>query len=255
MLLAIDAGNTNVVLGLYREAELFRHWRVSTDRSKTGDEYGMLLVQLFSDSGVDPAAVRGTVVASVVPSLNAAMLAAVQKYVGTVPLLVGPGVKTGIANLYDIPGQLGADRLMNAAAAFHLYGGPAITVDFGTATKIDAVSAAGEYLGGVICPGIRTATESLFKFTDKLPRIELVKPGRVIGRNTVDCMQSGIINGYAGMVGHLIRLIWQEMGETVRVVGTGGLIGLMAGETGIFDIINPHLTLEGLRIIYRLNQP
>lgn len=255
MLLAVDAGNTNIVLGIYKGKELVRHWRISTDRRKTGDEYGMLLVQLFTDSGIDPAAVEGAVISSVVPSLNDAILPAVRKYTGSVPLLVRPGVKTGIVNLYDIPGQLGADRLVNAAAVYHLYGGPAIAVDFGTATKIDAVSAAGEYLGGVICPGIRTATESLFKFTDKLPRIELVKPKLVIGRNTIDCMQSGIINGYAGMVSHLAGLMQQEMGEDVKVAGTGGLIGLIAGETGIFDVINPNLAMEGLRYIYYLNQP
>ncbi|MGI5840225.1 MAG: type III pantothenate kinase [bacterium] len=254
MLLAIDAGNTNIVLGLYRDKEIVRQWRVSTDRRKTGDEYGMLLLQIFNESGIPPAAIDGAVISSVVPSLNAALLPAIEKYIGQAPLLVGPEVTTGIINLYDIPGQLGTDRLVNAAAAFHLYGGPAIAVDFGTATKIDAVSAAGEYLGGVICPGIRTATESLFKFTDKLPRIELLKPERVIGRNTTDCMQSGVINGYAGMVSHLIGLMRKEIGTAVKVAGTGGLIGLMAGETGIFDVINPDLTLEGLHHIYNLNR-
>lgn len=254
MLLCIDIGNTNITMGIYRGEELVAHWRVNTDHHKMPDEYGILLVSLMARQGFQPSDIRGISIASVVPPVTDIVLEMLAAYVGVEPLQVGAGVKTGVAVRYDNPYEVGADRVVNAAAAYRLYGGPACIVDFGTGTTFDALSATGDYLGGAIAPGIRVAAEALFQRASKLPRIDLARPRKAIGTNTADSMRSGILFGYVGLVEGMVERFRRELGPTMRVIGTGGLAKTIAQETDIIEVVDPWLTLRGLQIVYELNR-
>jgi len=255
MILVIDVGNTNTVFGVYDGKKLLNHWRMETSKGKTSDEYGMFIVSLLSYEKIDVGKIEAVVIASVVPPIMYSLEHAIRKYFKLEPMVVGPGIKTGINIKYENPREVGADRIINAVAALELYGGPLIIVDFGTATTFCAVSSKGEYLGGVICPGIKISAEALFQKTAKLPKIDLVKPETVIGRNTVSSMQSGIIYGYVGEVDYIVRRMKKEMkDDNIKVIATGGLARLIASESETIDEINGLLTLEGLRIIYERNK-
>ena len=254
MLLAIDAGNTNIVLGIYQDDKLIEHWRVSTDRQKTADEYGILLRNLFEFHGHRFESIDAIAIASVVPPLMAALERMSLDYFGVRPLVIGPGVKTGMAVKFDNPKEIGADRIVNAVAAYEIYGAPLIVVDFGTATTFDVVSRQGEYIGGAIAPGIGISTEALFARAAKLPRVELVKPPVVITKNTVNGIQAGIIFGFAGQVDGIVQRMKKELGEDPFVVATGGLAELIASESETIQKVDPWLTLAGLRIIYHKNR-
>lgn len=254
MLLCIDIGNTNIVLGLYRGDSLVTHWRISTDHERMPDEYAMTAVNLFAHAGYTFDQVEDTIIASVVPSLTERFEEMVRGYLGQDPLVVGTGTRTGVAIRYDRPQEVGADRIVNVAAAFRQYGGPACVVDFGTGTTFDALSATGEYLGGAIAPGVRVAAEALFQRTAKLPRIDLQRPPHAIGANTVDAMRSGILFGYVGLVEGLVARFRAELGPDMRVIATGGLAEVVARETSVIEHVDPWLTLKGLRLIYDLNR-
>lgn len=254
MLLAIDIGNTNIVLGVFQEEQLLSHWRLSTKIDRTVDEYGVLLRNLFMHNRLDYHEVDAIIVSSVVPPVMPTLEEMSRQYFGVAPLIVGPGVKTGMPLLYENPREIGADRIVNAVAGFALYGGPLLIVDFGTATTFCVISSKGEYLGGAITVGLDVAMESLFQRTAKLPRIELTKPAKVIGRNTVVSMQSGLFYGFLGQIEGIIRRIKEEMNENLFVVVTGGRSRLIARESAIIDKEDPYLTLEGLKIIYNRNR-
>lgn len=256
MILVMDVGNTNIVLGVYDNDKLVSSWRMGTDRTKSSDEYGMLFLSFFNHEGIKIQDIEAVVIASVVPPIMYSLEHSIKKYLKMEPMVIGPGIKTGINIKYESPKQLGADRIVNAVAAYELYGGPVIVVDLGTATKICAISSKGEYLGGVICPGIKISADALFQKAAKLPKIDLIKPETVIGRNTVTNMQSGLIYGHVGQVDYLVRRIKNEMHEDkVKVVATGGLARIIASESETIDELNSKLTLEGLRIIYEKNKP
>ncbi len=255
MIFALDVGNTNIVMGVYEGRKLLAHWRITADKYGTADEFGILFVGLFQYEGLDINAIDDVIIASVAPSVMFSLESAVRKYFKREPIIVGPGVKTGINIKYENPKEVGADKIANAVAALEIYGGPAIIVDFGTATTFCAVSSKSEYLGGVICPGIKVSAEALFQRAAKLPRIELVKPSTVIGRNTVSSMQSGIVYGYVGQVDYIVRKMKREMKEdNVNVIATGSLADLIATESETIQKVNGLLTLEGLRIIYHRNK-
>lgn len=254
MILVLDVGNTNIVLGVYREKELVAHWRTSTDRQKTADEYGVLIKNLFSYSHVKSAEIKAVVISSVVPPLNPTLERMTRQYFQVEPLLINPGIKTGMPIKYENPREVGADRIVNAVAAIEEYGGPLIIIDFGTATTFCAISADNEYLGGAILPGIGISAEALFQRAAKLPRIELSKPRTVIGRNTVSSMQSGIIYGYVGAVDYLVERISREMNTKPFVLATGGFAEIIASESSAIDKVDSFLTLKGLRILYEKNK-
>ncbi len=254
MLFTVDIGNTNITFGLYDGETLRSSWRIRTIHEKMPDEYGILVVQLFRHRGYQPDQVTGAAIASVVPPLTPVFQQVCRDYLGQDALVVGAGVKTGVRICYENPQEVGADRIVDAAAVRALYGTPACVVDFGTATTFDAVSAEGDYLGGAIAPGITIAAQALFERTAKLPRIELKRPPSAIGRNTVHSMQSGLLFGYVGLVEGMVARFKAELGPQTRVVATGGLAELVACETGVIDVVDPWLTLHGLRIIYELNR-
>ena len=254
MLLVFDIGNSNIVLGVYDGSKLKYHWRVSTDRQKTADEYGILLYNLFSFRGLEMQEIDAVIISSVVPPLVVPLTKMIERYFNIEPIIVGPGIKTGITIKYENPREVGADRIVNAVAGFEKFGGPIIIVDFGTATTFCVISKAGEYLGGAIAPGIGISSEALFQRAAKLPRIELSKPKNVIARNTVASMQSGIIFGYAGQVDEIVRRMKLELGCDAYVIATGGLANLMAQESCTINEVDHFLTLEGLRIIYAKNK-
>jgi type III pantothenate kinase len=250
VLLTLDVGNTNIHLGIFRGSALLAHWDISNNRDRTADELGLLLVQLFGSHGLASTCLQGAAIASVVPMVTATICAAVQRRFGIEPFVLGPGADTGIAVRYDDPREVGADRLANAVGGFARYGGPLIVVDFGTATTFDAIATDGTYLGGAIAPGLRISIEALSQRAARLPRIDLVRPLRAIGTNTTASMQSGIIFGYAGLVEALVSRISHEIGGTPRVVATGGLAELIVRETGAVPLVDQHLTLEGLRLVW-----
>ena len=254
MLLCIDIGNTNITFGLYEGKRLGPCWRIRTIHDKMPDEYGILLDQLFRYRGHRPEKVTGIAIASVVPPLTPTFVQVCREYLGHEPLVVDAGVRTGVRIRYDNPREVGADRVVDAAAVRALYGVPACVVDFGTATTFDAVSAEGDYLGGAIAPGIGIAAQALFERTAKLPRVELTRPPSAIGRNTVHSMQSGLLFGYVGLVEGMVARFKAELGPETRVVATGGLAEIIARETDVIDVVDPWLTLHGLRIIYELNR-
>jgi type III pantothenate kinase len=253
MLLVIDVGNTNIVLGVFREKKLLDHWRVSTNRLRTTDEYGVLIRNLFYLNGVNSEEIDAIIISSVVPPIMPTLERMCQRYFGLIPLVIGPGVKTGMDIKYDNPREVGADRIVNAVAAYGKYGGPVIIIDFGTATTFCAVDKKGNYLGGSICPGIGISTEALVQRTAKLPRIELRRTKHVICRNTVESMQAGVYYGFVGQVDGLVARMRKELGGTAKVVATGGLAVVISPATKSIDVVEPMLTLEGLRIIYERN--
>jgi len=255
MLLAIDIGNTNIVWGVFDGDRLVADWRIGTDHSKTTDEYAILLLDLLRVEGLHPERMDGVILSSVVPPLTPLFEELAETYFHRLPLNVSADLETGLTIKYTNPREVGSDRIVNAAAAYRRYGGPIIIVDFGTATTFCAVTADGEYLGGAIAPGLRISAEALYARTAKLPKIELVRPKSAIGQDTVASMQAGLVFGYAGLVDELVRRIQQELGRACFVLATGGLAGLVAPESRSIREIRPHLTLEGLALLYALNRP
>jgi len=255
VLLCLDVGNTNIHLGVFRGAQLLSHWDISNNRDRTADELGLLLASLFAGRGFAGTGLRGAAIASVVPMVTGTVEAAVRRCFGVDAFVLGPGADTGVDVRYDDPREVGADRVANAVGGFEKYGGPLIVVDFGTATTFDAIAADGAYLGGAIAPGLRISIEALSQRAARLPRIDLVRPGCAIGTNTAASMQAGIIFGYAGLVEALVGRISREIGGSPRVVATGGLAELIVRETGAVSLVDQHLTLEGLRLIWGRQRP
>ncbi len=253
MVFVLDAGNSNIKCGLFRDGKLINSWRMSTSLDRTADEYGIQIMAFLNHGHHKAEDIEGVAIASVIPSLNYTLAHMCSIYFKKTPMFVGPGIKTGINIKYDNPKDLGADRIVTAIAAYTLYGGPCIIVDFGTATTFGVVSENGDFLGGAICPGLRISTDALTKSAAKLPKVELIKPDSVIGTNTVSGMQSGIINGYVGQVDYIVRKLKTETGGSPRVIATGGLSKLIAQETEMIDEVNSLLTLIGLDIVYRKN--
>lgn len=254
LLIALDIGNTNITVGVFEDKELKATWRLATDPRKMADEYMLSLMTLLPMKGIQPEQIDSAVICSVVPPLNTVFEDLVKRCFSITPLLIGPGVRTGLRILYEPPRDVGADRVVDAVAAFHLYGGPVIIVDFGTATVFDAVSESGDYLGGALAPGVHSAAEALFVNTSQLRRVELAAPPNAIGKSTVHAMQSGLLFGYSELVVGMVRRFAQEMGGSPKVIATGGLAGIIAREVDVFDAVSPDLTLIGLRIIHEMNQ-
>jgi len=255
MIFVMDVGNTNIAMGIYEGKKLINHWKMSTDKEKTSDEFGIFMVDLFNNEKLNIQDTEAVIIASVVPPIMYSLEHAIRSYFKKEPIIIGPGTKTGINIKVENPREVGADRIVNAVAGFEIYGGPLIVVDFGTATTFCAISLKGEYLGGAICPGIKISAEALFQKTAKLPRIELIKPEDVIGRNTVVSMQAGIIYGYVGQVDYIVNRMKKEMNEeNIKVIATGGFARLISSEAKTIDETNSLLTLEGLRIIYDRNK-
>lgn len=253
MLLTLDISNTSIKAGVFRGENLVAHWRFATERQKLTDDYAMLLLGLFQAAGVPASEIKGVSMSCVVPPLRSVFDDLARKYLHLTPLIVGPGIKTGVKLAVDNPREVGADRVVNSLATYRLYGGPAIAIAFGTATVFDCVSAQGEYLGGAIAPGMVTSLESLTRSAAQLFQVELVRPPKAIGKNTVTTMQSGVVLGFAGLVEGLVKRLKSELGEA-QVIATGGLAEVIAPATDAIDIVDLQLTLKGLKLIYELNQ-
>ena len=254
MILTLDIGNTNIKTALFDGMEMKNYWRLATDRKRSSDEMGILLMNLLNYNNIDPKSIEGIMMSSVVPQINFTVEHMCRNYFGMEPMKIEPGIKTGINIKYENPRELGSDRIANAVAAYELYGGPCITIDFGTATNFGVISAKGEFLGGAICPGLKLAAEVLTERTAKLPRFELTKPESVIGKNTVTNMQAGIVYGYIGQINYLIDRMKKELNEpNIKVIATGGLAVLVAGESNVIDVMDGLLTLKGLYLIYQKN--
>lgn len=253
MLLVFDIGNTQTVIGVFSGEQLIADWRLATDRQKTVDEYGILLKSLYQDSNLEINKVKAVVISSVVPPVTGLFEGMVVKYLSINPLVVGPGIKTGLAFKYENPKEVGADRVVNAVAAIKLFGPPLIVVDFGTATTFCAIAPNGEYQGGAIAPGLSISSEALFQRTAKLPRFEIEKPKSIIGKNTIHAMQAGLFYGYLGLVEEIIARMMAELNCNPQIIATGDFAGLIGKNTKMIHQIEPHLTLQGLRFIYQLN--
>ena len=254
MIFTMDIGNTNIKTALFDGEQMVKYWRISTSRSYTSDEYGLIITGLFAHEGIDMNKVEGIAISSVVPTINYTIEHMCQNYFHLDPMFVAPGIKTGINIRYENPRELGSDRIANAVAAYEIYGGPCIFIDFGTATTFGVIDDKGAFLGGCICPGMKLASEAIVSNTSKLPKFELVKPESVIGKTTVTNLQAGIIYGHIGQVNYLIKKMKQELkNEDVRVVATGGMAVLVSDESKAIDVLDGLLTLKGLRIIYERN--
>ncbi len=253
LIFVFDVGNTNTVLGVYEGDELKYHWRVETHRNRTEDELGMIIKSLFDNSGLSFSQIDGIIISSVVPPIMFALERMCKKYFRVNPLVVGPGIKTGLNIKYENPREVGADRIVNAVAAIHEYGSPLIIVDFGTATTYCYVNEQRQYMGGAIAPGIGISTEALYSKAAKLPRIEIARPEGVIGKNTVAAMQAGIVYGYVGQVEGIVKRMIAQSDKKPTVIATGGLSNLIAQESNVVDIVDPFLTLKGLQLIYKRN--
>ncbi len=254
MIFVVDVGNTNIVLGVYEDNALKYHWRIATSKQKTEDEYGMVIKNLFDHEGVLFSDIDGIIISSVVPPIMFALEQMCKKYFKQEPIIIGPGIKTGLNIKYENPREVGADRIVNAVAAIHEYGGPLVIVDFGTATTYCYVNEEKQYMGGAIAPGIGISTEALYTRASKLPRIEITKPPHVIGKNTVHAMQAGIFYGYVGQVDEIVRRMKEQSKVEPKVIATGGLATLIAEESRTIDIVDPLLTLNGLHLIYWKNK-
>ncbi len=254
MILLIDIGNTNTVLGLSREGRIVRSWRIETAKNRTEDEYGVILHGLLAQDGIDSSGIQGAVVSSVVPALNKPYKRVCSRITGEEPLFVGPGIRTGMSILLDNPREVGADRIVNAVAAYTQYGGPVLVLDFGTAATFDVVSEEGAYLGGAICPGPAMSIDALARKASQLYRVEVSRADKAIGKNTAECIQAGIYFGYLGQIEGIVRQISRELGTRPRVVATGGMAELFAADNPMIDLVDRELTLKGLQIIYDRNR-
>ena len=254
MLLAVDVGNTNIAIGVFKDEKLIKNWKIYSDREKTSDEYSITLLNLFSIAKLERKEINRVILSSVVPPLTPVFQALSQNLFEVKPMVVGPGLKTGMPILYDNPFEVGADRIVSSIAAHHKFGGPSIVVDFGTATTFDVISSEGEYLGGAIAPGVQIAAEALYLKTAKLPRIEIKRPKRAIGRTTVTSMQSGLYFGYIGLVSNIIEEIKKELGQSAQTIATGGFALQVFREIKAIDFHEPDLVLEGLRILHDRNK-
>lgn len=254
MIFVLDVGNTNTVLGVYQGDDLKYHWRVETSRNKTEDEYGMVIKSLLQHEGLSFDQFDGIIISSVVPPIMFALERMCKKYFGVKPLIVGPGIKTGLDIKYENPREVGADRIVNAVAGIHEFGSPLIIVDFGTATTYCYINEEKQYMGGAIAPGINISTEALYSRAAKLPRIEITRPESIIGKNTVSSMQAGILYGYVGQVEGIVARIKEQSKVEPLVIATGGLATLIANESTAIDIVDPFLTLKGLQLIYKRNR-
>jgi type III pantothenate kinase len=253
VIFVFDVGNTNIVLGVYDKEELKHHWRIETNRNKTEDEYGMMIKNLFDSANLSFSEINGIIISSVVPPIMFALERMCNKYFHVKPMVVGPGMKTGLNIKYENPREVGADRIVNAVAAIHEYGSPLIIVDFGTATTYCYINEQNQYMGGAIAPGIGISTEALYSRAAKLPRIEIVRPDDIIGKNTVSAMQAGILYGYVGQVEGIVNRMKAQSAVKPTVIATGGLATLIAEESNAIDIVDPFLTLKGLKLIYKRN--
>ena len=255
MILTIDVGNTNIVIGAFKEDELVAHWRMTTNIYKSSDELGIFIYNILKHNKIAVEQIENVVIASVVPDIMLSLENGIKKYLNIEPLIVGPGIKTGINIRTDNPKELGADRIVNGVAALYLYGSPAIVIDFGTATTFDVISEEGSYIGGVISPGINISADALWQRAAKLPKVEIQKPNKIIGKNTVDSMQAGLFYGYVGQVDYIVKKIKKELNSgNVKVIATGGLARLIAEESKAIEEVNDFISLHGLKIIYEKNK-